>query len=84
MEIGCVNAASDTIMETFDTPAHALLRQIADALGVPVQRLFAGTSSAEPAASADECLQVWSRIRTDEGRQQALQALRAIAALEQA
>lgn len=70
-------------METFDSPRRVLLHQIADALGVPVERLFADLSPAETDGSADECLEIWSRIRTDMGRRHALQALRAIAALEE-
>lgn len=65
---------SNTIMEKYDEPARALLQQIADALGVPVEQFF-GPS---PSAGADEILHLWSRIRTEAGRTRALEALQAI------
>jgi transcriptional regulator with XRE-family HTH domain len=59
-------------------PDRAVLQRIADALGVPVERFFTGSLP----VSADECLYLWSRIRTAEGRLRALEALRAIAVEE--
>lgn len=66
-------------MEKFNSPKHAVLRQIADALGLPVERFLTDPASARPTATADECLRLWSRITTEVGRQQALEALRMIA-----
>lgn len=60
------------------------LHQIAAALGVPVERFFSGQSSYEEPDGARECLRLWSMIKTDGGRVQALEALRAVAAAEEA
>lgn len=61
-------------MGNFNDPRRALLHQIAEALGVPVERFFTGSMCTD----ANECLRLWSRIRTEAGRRQALEALRAI------
>lgn len=67
-----------TIMEKSADPQRAVLRRIADKLGVPVEQFFTGNLSSD----ADECLRLWLRIKTDEGRRKALEALRAVAELE--
>jgi transcriptional regulator with XRE-family HTH domain len=59
-------------------PDRAILERLADALGVPVERFFTGSLPVD----TDECLHLWSVIRTAEGRLRALEALRAIAAEE--
>lgn len=56
-------------------PERVKLKQIADALGVPVERFFGDIIS----SGVDECLLMWSKIKTPEGRLRALEALRAIA-----
>lgn len=61
---------------------QASLIRIADALNVPVKSFFTDNSSRELDIGADECLRLWSEIKTGEGRRQALEALRAIAALD--
>ena len=58
------------------------LRQIADALGKPVECFFADPVSTQSSVDAGECLRLWSEIKSDEGRRQALQALRAIVELD--
>ncbi|MCJ2051039.1 hypothetical protein [Methylobacterium sp. J-070] len=63
------------IMVRSAEPDRAALQRIADALGVPVERFFTDSLP----VNADGCLYLWSRIRTAEGRQRALEALRAIA-----
>ncbi|MFK5600583.1 hypothetical protein ACFZ8E_26880 [Methylobacterium sp. HMF5984] len=68
-----------TIMEKSADPQRAILRRIADKLGVPVEQFFTGNLPLD----ADDCLRLWLRIKTDEGRRQALEALRAIAEIEQ-
>ena len=74
------DTVSNTIMRKFDEPTRALLQQIADALGVPVEQFF----GASLFAGADEVLHLWSRIRTEAGRTRALEAMRAIVAEEPA
>jgi pyrroloquinoline quinone (PQQ) biosynthesis protein C len=59
-------------------PEWDALQRIARALGVPVEQLFANN----PPNNTDECLRLWSEITTDEGRRQALNALRMIVDLE--
>lgn len=71
------------VISDTDTPNLAALRRIADALGVPVERFFTDTLSSGLIADADECLRLWARIATEEGRRQALEALRVIAKMEQ-
>jgi len=56
-------------------PDRAALQRIADALGVPVERFSTGSLP----VNVDECLYLWSRIRTVEGRRRAVEALRTIA-----
>jgi transcriptional regulator with XRE-family HTH domain len=62
-------------MDNSAAPDRAILQRIADALGVPVERFFSDSLPAD----ADECLRLWDRIRTDEGRRRALEVLRTIA-----
>ena len=66
-----------------DTPSLAALRRIADALGVTVERFFTEEPSLEAVTDADACLRLWSKITTEEGRRQALKALRVIVEMEQ-
>lgn len=61
-----------------------LLRRIADTLSIPVEQFFTDKPFPEAAARAEECLQLWSKIATEEGRQRALEALRSIAEREEA
>ncbi|WP_267428323.1 hypothetical protein [Methylobacterium sp. GC_Met_2] len=61
----------------------AILDLIAAALDVPVERFFVSGSSAKTAAATDECLRLWDKITTDQGRLKALEALRLIVELEQ-
>ena len=56
-------------------PDRVILERIADALGVPVERFFTSSSSVD----TEECLRLWSMIKTQEGRRRAVEALRAIA-----
>ena len=70
-------------MMNFKEPDGAILRQIAEALGVPIERFFTAARPAEAACRTDEVLQLWSGIRTEEGRQRALEALRTIWKQEQ-
>lgn len=65
-------------MKPSDSPQYVVLRQIADALGVPIERFLAGRSSCEGPDGVAECLNLWLRIRTAAGRQSALDHLRAI------
>lgn len=70
-------------MRKFDEPDWATLHRLADALGVPVERFFAEKPPAGEAASTDECLRLWFKIETEEGRRQALEALRGVAEREE-
>lgn len=60
----------------------AVLSRLASVLNVPVERFFADVPPPETDISADECLRLWSKIKTSEGRRQAMEALRVIAELE--
>ena len=65
-------------MEEFNPPEAAILRQIADALGIPVERFLTLEPPSEGAEGMNECLNLWLKIRTSEGRRKALNGLRAI------
>lgn len=52
--------------------------QIADALDVPVDYFYADSSVRGGGAGADECLRLWFRIVTPEGRRRALELLRVL------
>ena len=56
-------------------PGRAILQRIADDLGVPVEQFFTSSVRSE----ADEYLRLWLRIKTQEGRLRALEAVRTIA-----
>ncbi|WCS23747.1 hypothetical protein LOK46_21650 [Methylobacterium sp. NMS14P] len=71
-------------MEKFNPPAQVLLCRVADALGIPVDSFLTDPLPEEMALTTEQCLRLWSEIKTDEGRQQALEALRAIAEQERA
>jgi transcriptional regulator with XRE-family HTH domain len=60
------------------------LFKIAKALDIPVEWFFAARSHSDISAERDEYLRLWSEIGTEEGRRQALQALRSIVELEEA
>lgn len=66
-----------------DPTRQAVLHRLADTLDIPVERFFTDRPHLEGAASADECLRLWFSIATEDGRQQALEALKAIAASEE-
>ena len=70
-------------MKKFSSPSLVAIQRIADALGVPVEHFFSDPPSESLTANADECLRLWSEIRTDEGRRQAIEALRVIVEMEQ-
>lgn len=70
-------------MKITDHPSRAVLHRLAHALGVPVERFFAGERDTDVVVSTDECLRLWSKIMTNEGKQQALAALKALAASEE-
>ncbi|KQO59049.1 hypothetical protein ASF24_12710 [Methylobacterium sp. Leaf86] len=61
-------------MEESDKRVAALLQRIAHEIGVPVQQFYNDSTPLD----ASECLSLWFKIRTQEGRYRALQALRAI------
>ncbi|SFJ22769.1 hypothetical protein [Methylobacterium brachiatum] len=64
-------------------PGTQTLLTLADILGIPVDRFFDGENGSPATADMQECLRLWSCIRTDAGRERALTALRAIIASEQ-
>ena len=55
-------------------PDRAILQRIADALGMSVEQFFTGNLPVDES----ECLRLWNRIKTLEGRRRALEALRKI------
>ena len=63
---------------------RAILTRLSETLGLPVERFFTDKLCMEAWEGADECLRLWSEIRTEEGRQQALEALRTIAGRDEA
>jgi hypothetical protein len=69
-------------MNDSDEREWAALHRLAKVLDVPTEQFFTGPPQPVSAVSADECLRLWSRIKTPEGRLRALEALRVIAATE--
>jgi hypothetical protein len=65
-------------MKTDAEPNQTVLRRLADTLGISVERFFADAPALDSVANEDECLRLWSRIETEAGRRQALEALRMI------
>jgi hypothetical protein len=65
-------------MSGTDRPGTQTLLTLADILGIPVDRFFDGESGLPATADMQECLRLWSCIRTDAGRERALAALCAI------
>lgn len=65
-------------MADLDTEAHMRLVEISKILGVSVDEFKARNIPAELLAT-DECLRLWSRLKTARGREQALEALRRVA-----
>jgi hypothetical protein len=61
----------------------AVLRRVADALGMTVDRFFTAAQARGTDINSDECLRLWSEIATEDGRRQALEAMRAIIGREQ-
>lgn len=58
--------------------ALARLQQLADVLGVPVDQFTTGKVPVGLMAD-NECLRLWSLLKTDKARQQALDFLRSLA-----
>lgn len=56
---------------------HSRLQMIASLLGVPVQDLISGTVPRRLWAD-NECMRLWRGLRTEAGRDAALDALRSI------
>ena len=59
------------------TAALERLQEIAGLLGVPVEQFTTGKISSD-LMEANECLRLWSLLKTKSGRQKALDALRRI------
>lgn len=55
--------------------ALAHLEEIANILGIPVDQFMNGFIPNDLLAT-DECFRLWSRLKTEHGRQRALDALR--------
>ena len=66
-------------MAKSDDPKRAILHNIADVLGVPVEQFFGVDPVLKTSTSEEECLHLWRKIGSDKGRAQALKALQAIA-----
>lgn len=78
VELLLLGPVSKSSWEKCDDPKLAILRSIADALGMSVEQFYGGDPALKTSASEDDCLRRWRRIRTDEGRARALKALQAI------
>jgi hypothetical protein len=61
-----------------DKTSLVILERIATALGVPVEQFVTNDLRSETVPRADECLRLWFKIKTPEGRRRALESLRAI------
>lgn len=59
------------------------LRLIAEVLDIPVERLMSGDAASGATPDARECLRLRSAIRTEGGRERALDCLRRIVEDEQ-
>ncbi|SFM14139.1 hypothetical protein [Methylobacterium pseudosasicola] len=70
-------------MSGTEKPGTQTLLTLADILGIPVDRFFTGDSGSPGTAGMQECLRLWSCIKTDAGRERALTALRGIVEDEQ-
>jgi hypothetical protein len=70
-------------MDEEDSPPIWKLRLIAEILKVPVERFFVDDTPPDGVLGTDECLRLWSLIRTSDGRDRALKCLREVLADEQ-
>ncbi|MDO9428383.1 MAG: hypothetical protein Q7T93_16320 [Methylobacterium sp.] len=61
-----------------DAQIRARLRMIAETLNLPTEYFYIEPTTPGSVADANECLRLWSRIRTPEGRRRALEILRAL------
>lgn len=64
-------------------PETRRLCQIADVLGIPVDRLLSDDGDPGDIFGARECLRLWFAIRSDGGRERALDLLRRLGDGEQ-
>lgn len=69
-------------MEEVDEPRREVLGRLSNALGILREDFFVDVPHTSTTANAEECLRLWFKIATDDGRRQALEALRAIADTE--
>lgn len=58
---------------------HAMLQKISDLLGVPIESFLASSLPLNSDMNTQQCLRLWHEISTEDGRKEALNALRAIA-----
>ncbi|MHC2107403.1 MULTISPECIES: hypothetical protein [unclassified Methylobacterium] len=65
-------------MSGSDKPGTKTLLTLAGILGIPVEQFFDDESATDGQAEAQECLRLWSAIRTSEGRARALTVIRGI------
>lgn len=88
MPYGTICRSVKTVVETIlmdedgSTPSEKL-RLIAKVLNVPIERFFANEATPERLLSAQECLRLWSMIKTNVGRERALECLRKVVDDEQ-
>ncbi|MCJ2121830.1 hypothetical protein [Methylobacterium sp. J-077] len=59
-------------------PGAQTLQTLADILGISVEHFYDGDPAPDGNADFQECLRLWSCIRTSEGRERALTCLRVI------
>jgi transcriptional regulator with XRE-family HTH domain len=64
-------------MDDLDAPSARTLQLISDILHIPIGRFFTDGGPLDPSGT-QECLRLWFSIATEEGRVQALAALRGI------
>lgn len=61
-----------------DAQIRTRVRLIAETLNLPAEYFYTEPTVPGSVAEANECLRLWSRIRTPEGRRRALEVLRAL------
>ncbi|MCJ2121098.1 hypothetical protein [Methylobacterium sp. J-077] len=62
-----------------DAACMAKLHTMAALLDIPVESFFTNDEAADRFDKANECLRLWDRIKTADGRRRALECLRELA-----
>ena len=69
-------------MRGSDKPEGQTLLTLAGILDIPVERFFDDDGGSTDEAGAQECLRLWSALRTREGRERALRFIHSLVEAE--